>query len=35
MPFTRKPTFDEQVGKVKKVVELKHEMLKLTKVCLK
>jgi hypothetical protein len=31
----RKPSFDEEVGKVKKIVELKHEMLKLTKVCLK
>jgi hypothetical protein len=35
MPFMRKPTSNEKVGKVKKIVELKCEVLKLTKVHLK
>ncbi len=34
MPLKR-PTFDEEVSKMKKVVELKHEVLQLTKVCLR
>jgi hypothetical protein len=35
VPFMRKLTFDEEVGKVKKFMELKHEVLKLTRVHLK
>ncbi len=34
MPLKR-PTFNEEVSKMKKVVELKHEVLQLTKVCLR
>jgi len=34
MPLKR-PTSNEEVGKVKKIVELKHEVLKLTRVHLK
>jgi len=33
--FMKKPTSDEKVGKVKKIVELKRGALKLIKVCLK
>jgi hypothetical protein len=35
MPFMIKSTFDVEVGKVKKIVELKHEVLKVIGVCLK
>lgn len=35
MPFMRKSTSNEEVGKVKKIVNLKCEMLKLIKVHLK
>jgi hypothetical protein len=34
MPLKR-PTFDEKVGKVKKIVEFKYEVLKLTRVHLR
>ncbi len=35
MPFMRKPTSNEEIGKVKKIVELKCEVLKLTRVHMK
>jgi hypothetical protein len=35
MLVMRKPTFNEEVGKVKKIAELKLEVLKLTRVHLK